>query len=104
MEMGSKDKLLTCREGKMCTMSRNPGAKIALGGSHWEACKSFALVKVKGGSIESGPAWGISVQQNCKAHVIDGKITFEICVMLYLWKTFGLLSSGLPSFPNRRFS
>ena len=77
MEMGSKDKLLTCREGKMCTMSRDPGAKL-----RWEArCKSFALVKVKGGPIESGPAWGISVQQNCKAHVIDGNITFEICVM-----------------------
>ena len=104
MKMGSKDKLLTCRGGKMCTMSRNPGVKIALGGSHWEACKSFALVKVKGGSIESGPAWGISVQQNCKAYVIDGNNTFEICVMLYLWKTFGLFSSGLPSFPNRGFS
>ena len=77
MEMGSKDKLLTCRGGKMCTMSRNPGVKIAVGGSHWEACKSFPLVKVKGGSIESGPVRGISVQQNCKAYVIDGNNTLK---------------------------
>ena len=84
----------------MCTMSREiQGQKL-----RWEASRSFALVKVKSGSIESGPARGISVQQNCKAHVIDGNITFGICVMLYLWKTFGLFSSGLPSFPNRGFS
>ena len=66
MEMGSKDKLLPCRGGKMCAMSRDPGAKIAVGGSHWEACKSFALEKVKGGPIESGPARGISVQQGTR--------------------------------------
>ena len=61
MEMGSKDKLLTCRGGKMCTMSRNPGGKL-----RWEASISFALEKVKGGPIESGPARGISVQQGTR--------------------------------------